>query len=67
MKYIVKLITVYTVLCFSFSLNVLSQANTKSAPRDERRTRRELPQTAPKIVPNTTAAMQTPEFWISDS
>ena len=38
---------------------------TSNAPREPRK-KPSPPETAPKVVPNTTEAMQTPEFWIDN-
>jgi len=59
-------IIVFTIGCLIYSISVWAQqAGTETAP-SPRRERRPEQLSAPKIVPGTTAEMQTPEFWISN-
>ena len=61
-----RTITVFTIGSLIFSASVLAQqSGTQTAPRT-RRERRPEQLSAPRIVPRTTAEMQTPEFWISN-
>ena len=57
------------MLLTTLSSIVMSQNDTRTAPRPRRREPENAPEnapkSAPKIVPGTTAEMQTPEFWIS--
>ena len=67
MKNVIKIFTVGTVLFSALLYTAESQQKpTRTAPRENRRTATKRPQTAPKIVPGSTAAMQTPEFWINN-
>jgi len=67
MKNVIKIFTVGTLVCSTFLFTVESQQNTtKTAPQEKKKAEPKRPQTAPKIVPGSTAAMQAPEFWINN-
>ena len=65
MKKLLIISALSAMLFTTLSSIVMSQNETRSAPRARRREPVDQPKTAPKVVPGTTAEMQTPEFWIS--
>lgn len=64
MKKTMRIIVYFASVCAIVSSPVMAQNVTKTTPQPGRE-KPEQPQTAPKIVPRTTAEMQTPDFWIS--